>query len=475
MGGPALPKKPSLLHSEDLDPKEVLADPLVALERTTKHSAIKCSHEVREQLVRIGLFPSTDLPGVERGVAEIFKAYREAGRPSTFSPDISPETRSHLAVVQRFVRLLVTLNLVRFVPYTDWHVDRDMSPFAHLQAHLERQYGEGVERLIHLHKGSGDGSAMAALKKHPQNGRFEHIGFGDALFFLIEDLLTQFIRPEKKNQPEVQEFVRVSAFRLRHPLRKLWFKNADQNVIARMTSKRETFDYNIIYALLAHPGKGEVSRGEASGWLSHAFRFGKKRKGGVISAVEFDDDYEYKRRLGVAPTRLMLEYLGFPERLISGRELSQLQSEKTRYGQLINSLSCLRKTVERVKKAVFIFESELVQFADIVGNNNVMTTIKTPAQLLSAVEEEIEKREGKVYLPEMDKMPPLQAMKDRILKKIPPATCPPLDLPAAWNELLESEIAEFPELIDKKTRAEAPHDYDQLIEEKIQNARAICS
>ena len=214
----------------------------------------------RNHLCEIGAIPTADSQELQGWIHGIFSALRDVSLSELHAPE--GERR-----YQEVVNLLVLAGIAIPVTLLDWSVNRVTAAedalglreggLVKLEETVASKYGHkvgpGAPKPVHLEKGPGNGDAMQYLRE--RSGCMEEVGVGDSLYFEMNDVLRQFVRPELKDDPMVQEILRALSMALKIALRERQFEPVlSKNKIPIGTKLKGFFcELNDIFPLLANP------------------------------------------------------------------------------------------------------------------------------------------------------------------------------------------------------------------------------
>ncbi|MDP3976085.1 MAG: hypothetical protein Q8P95_04155, partial [bacterium] len=361
-----------------LDRDKVLKDRTHALQEATVAALSSC-RETRQHLFEVGVLRSAASSEVEAQVREIFARFRTCPDPGQMAYEengrlVRPEE------VVGVIRLLVQLETenptpegptlhprVDFSIYDDWKVDRSMLHFEPLQGVLQRKYRYGGQMMNHLVIGPGDCSAARELSAHPSSGLWNYPAVGDILFYLIEKVMAQFIRADKRDDEAVRQCVDIISRRLRSHLRREWYQGAGN--ARRQLRKVKRTDLNEIFPFLADPT-----------WLEQDVKDQK-----VKASQEFDED-----SWELLPDRvyeLILGYLGWPEEKVREHMLQvQLAGLKERSWEVRHSFHSITYVKNRVAEYTTpaLQDQWLLELCEIMDDYSLL---EEPRDLLTRVKE----------------------------------------------------------------------------------------
>ena|GEM_PF-4189003 len=256
----------------------------------------------------------------------------------------------------------------------DWEVDRtkkgeeslgikDFGKWEAAFAHKYRLAKDPDKVYRHLEMGPGNGAAMQNRRvdsnKRSPGQQFEQYGLADKIYFPIDKILKNFLKPEVQEDSANQRFIELLGYALRLELKSRWFK-ADGNVIGEWKQKVQRFDLNIIYELLKDPKP----------WLHKWYN---PQTGMYKVSQDFENQREEKLDYDIH--RKFLEMENFPQKekdeILIRAELDNLASErkkinkiylkiedfimdmdKASYKHLFDSTTCLDEWVGDLKKIV---------------------------------------------------------------------------------------------------------------------------
>lgn len=266
----------------------LLARADTALEEETLRKLVgENSAERREHLFAIGALPtaSGDDEVVREWVTATFRAYND------LTPD-QEETADGVQRYQELANLLCLAGIATPITFRDWKVDR--------VAEAEQKWGLRVggtalleemlvercapprhapqPRRVHLHKGPGNGQLMHHLRS--ESGHMEEVGVGDRLYFTIESVLLQYVRPELRDDHVTRQTIEMLSQALQGALHEQWFEPIcdEHSVVIRSQPRGHICDLNDIFPLLAHPQE----------WLPKIYK--KMMKALYRASEEFEDD-----------------------------------------------------------------------------------------------------------------------------------------------------------------------------------------
>jgi GMP synthase-like glutamine amidotransferase len=224
----------------------------------------------KQQLADIGAIDGrlTD-PQIRQWVGEEFRRYND--RHIEAPDDKAEHTRRYETVTH----LLVLSDLALLITLGDWSTDRTqeacsalgIKSFQALECVLAEKYGQPAKRMRHLHKGPGTGIQMYQLRKGRDDvvvlgeddiaeraDVWQEIGVGKELCFPLHNVLLKFVRADQRENPAVQNALRVVMAGLYRALHAKWHKPADaiaDNVIDHWQQQVPVCDLNDIFPLLA--------------------------------------------------------------------------------------------------------------------------------------------------------------------------------------------------------------------------------
>ena len=245
------------------------------------------SQERREHLFAIGALPtaSSECAAVQEWILTTFREYNEC-------TDEQEETEERARRYQELANLLCLAGIAIPITFRDWKVDRVAEAeqrwglreggAALLEELLIEQYAPPAHvrqpARVHLHKGPGNGQLMHHLRTGSRH--MEEVGVGDRLYFTIESVLLQYVRPERRGDPIVRQIIATLSQALQGALHERWFEPvSDENgIIQRWQPRGFLCDLNDIFPLLAHPQE----------WLPNIYK--KMMKALYRASEEFEDD-----------------------------------------------------------------------------------------------------------------------------------------------------------------------------------------
>lgn len=239
----------------------------------------------RKHLFEIGAIPTVEPHALQDHIHSTFEALRSVPSEERHTPE--GERR-----YQEVVNLVVLAGIAIPVTLLDWSVNRVTAAedalglqeggLVGLEEIVARKYGHrvgpGIPKPIHLEKGPGNGDAMQYLRD--KSGCMEEVGVGDSLYFEMNDMLRQFVRPELKDDPVVREILRALSMALKIALREHQFEPVlSKNKIPVGTRLKGFFcELNEIFPLLTNP----------RGWLPKIYK--KLTEALLKASVEFEHD-----------------------------------------------------------------------------------------------------------------------------------------------------------------------------------------